>query len=154
MELFNSIVSWVMRKRIHQIELFVKYPHDVQEELLMGLVRKAAKTSYGQRHHFESIQNRRDFMERVPVVNYEGLFPEIDRILQGESNVLWPTEIKWFAKSSGTTNDRSKFIPVSKESIYKCHYRAGLDVFALYARMNPSGEVFKGKTPQNLPGSF
>ena len=84
MELFNSIVSWVMKKRIHQIELFVKYPHEVQEELLMGLIRKASRTQYGEKFEFQSIQNRQDFRKSLPVVNYEGLYPEIEKTLKGE----------------------------------------------------------------------
>ena len=134
-----------MRKRIHQIDLFVKYPHDVQEELLLSLVRKASRTDYGQRHHFESIQSRRDFMEQVPVVNYEGLFPEIERLLKGEQNVLWPSEIKWFAKSSGTTNARSKFIPISEESLEDCHFKAGKDMLSLYFNNYPESRMFSGK---------
>ena len=145
MELFNSIVSWVMKKRIHQIELFVKYPHEVQEELLMGLIRKASRTQYGEKFEFQSIQNRQDFRKSVPVVNYEGLYPEIEKTLKGEKNVLWPSEIRWFAKSSGTTNARSKFIPVTQEALDDCHFKAGKDMLSLYFNNYPDSKMMSGK---------
>jgi hypothetical protein len=134
-----------MKKRIHQIELFIKYPHDVQEELLMELVRKASRTSYGRRHSFETIQNRTDFMKKVPVVNYEGLYPEIERLLKGEKNVLWPSEVRWFAKSSGTTNARSKFIPVTEEALEDSHFKAGKDMLSIYFNNYPDSRMFGGK---------
>jgi hypothetical protein len=145
MELFNSIIGWVMKKRIHQIELFIKYPHEVQQELLMNLVRRAAKTQYGERHGFLSIQNIQDFQSRVPVVNYESLYPEIDRLLKGEQNVLWPSEIRWFAKSSGTTNARSKFIPISQEALDDCHFKAGKDMLSMYYNNYPDSKMMSGK---------
>lgn len=145
MELFNSIVSWVMKKRIHQIELFIKYPHEVQEELLMNLVRKATKTSYGKQYDFQSIQNRESFQKQVPVVNYEELYPQIDRLLKGEQNVLWPSEIRWFAKSSGTTNARSKYIPVTQEALDDSHFKAGKDMLSLYFNNYPESKMMSGK---------
>ena len=113
MALFNSIFTWVMKKRIHQIELFQKYLYEVQTELMEALVKKGSKTVFGLAHKFSNIKNLRDFKEQIPIQDYQDLFPYIDRIMHGEQNVLWPSEIKWFAKSSGTTNSRSKFIPVS-----------------------------------------
>src|SRR5210317_355443 len=108
MELFNSIFSWVMKKRMYQIGLFLKYPIEVQQELFQKLIETAKNTEFGKEHGFESISNIQSFRERVPIRNYENLFPYIDRLLKGEQNILWPSEVKWFAKSSGTTNDRSK----------------------------------------------
>ena len=118
MALFNSIFTWVMKKRIHQIELFQKYPYEVQTELMEALVKKGSKTVYGLAHKFSEINNFRSFQEQIPIQSYQDLFPYIDRIMNGEQNVLWPSEIKWFAKSSGTTNARSKFIPVSNEALH------------------------------------
>ena len=94
----------MMKKRIHQIELFQKYPYEVQTELMGSLINKAAKTVYGQKFGFSNIRSVSDFQKQLPIQNYQDLFPYIDRIMHGEKNVLWPTEIKWFAKSSGTTN--------------------------------------------------
>lgn len=145
MALFNSILSWVMKKRIHQIELFIKYPNDVQNEWLDTLVEKAKSTEYGKKYGFSSIANYRDFKNNVPVVSYEQLYPQIERLIKGEQNILWPSEIKWFAKSSGTTNDRSKFIPVSPEALDDCHYKGGKDMLSIYFNNNPNAQMFNGK---------
>lgn len=145
MEIINSILSWVMKKRIHQIELFMKYPHEVQSELIDGLIKKAAKTEYGQKHGFASIENVKDYKNQVPIVSYEEIFPYIDRLMRGENNILWPGEIKWFAKSSGTTNDRSKFIPVSSEALEDCHFKGGKDMLSIYFNNYPEGKIFAGK---------
>lgn len=145
MELLNSIMSWVMKKRIHQIELFIKYPHDVQHELLDGLVSKSVGTEYGKKYGFGSIRNYEDFKKNVPIVSYEELFPYIERLMRGEENLLWPSEIRWFAKSSGTTNSRSKFIPVSTEALEDCHFKAGKDMLSIYLNNYPDAKMFSGK---------
>ncbi|NQZ76116.1 MAG: GH3 auxin-responsive promoter family protein [Ekhidna sp.] len=145
MELFNSILSWVMKKRIHQIELFMKYPHEVQNELLEDLIKKAAKTEYGKNHGFSSIENYEHFKNKVPIVDYEDLYPFVERLMKGEQNVLWPSEVRWFAKSSGTTNARSKFIPVSQEALDDCHYKGGKDLLSIYFNNYPESKLFAGK---------
>ena len=117
----NSLASWVLKQRIHQIELFLKYPNEVQEELLMNLIRDSENTIIGQRYDYESIHSYATFTERVPVSTYEELQPLIERTRKGEQNVFWETPIKWFAKSSGTTNAKSKFIPVSEEALEYCY---------------------------------
>ena len=114
MTLINSVFTWFIKKRIHQIELFMKYPNEVQEEWFEQLVAGAENTEWGRKYHYKSIENLHQFKERVPVQNYDTLKPYIERMLKGEQNVLWPSSIRWFAKSSGTTSDRSKFIPVSE----------------------------------------
>jgi hypothetical protein len=134
-----------MKKRIHQIELFLKYPHDVQEEWRDYLIKKGRETQYGEDHGFDGIKSREDFCQRVPVVSYEDLFPYIERQLKGEDSVLWPGEIRWFAKSSGTTNSRSKFIPVSNEALEDCHYKAGKDLLSIYLNNYPDAQMFDGK---------
>jgi hypothetical protein len=111
MTIFNSVFTWFMKKRIHQIELFMKYPNEVQEEWFEQLISRAENTEWGKKYGYKSITTLNEFKERVPIQTYDTLKPYIERMLKGEQNVLWPSEIKWFAKSSGTTNDRSKFIP-------------------------------------------
>ncbi len=145
MEIINSILTWVMKKRIHQIELFMKYPEEVQMELLMNLTRKAGRTDYGKKYGFEGIENYNDFKNKVPIVAYEDIYPFIDRLMKGEQNVLWPTEVRWFAKSSGTTNSRSKFIPVSNEALEECHYKGGKDLLSIYINNFPDSKMFTGK---------
>lgn len=142
----NSIASWFLKKRIHQIDLFLKYPIDVQEELLKNLIQKARYTEIGMQYGFESIITYKDFTERVPVTTYEENESLYQRARKGESNIFWPTPIKWFAKSSGTTNSKSKFLPVSIESLEDCHYAASKDLLCLYLNNNPDSELFLGKS--------
>ena len=134
-----------MKKRIHQIELFMKYPEEVQHELLHELLKKAHQTEYGKKYGFSSIKSYSDFCNQVPIVTYEDLYPYIERVMKGEQNVLWPNEIRWFAKSSGTTNARSKFIPVSQEALDDCHYKGGKDLLSIYFNNYPNAKMFSGK---------
>jgi hypothetical protein len=146
MTIFNSVFTWFIKKRIHQIELFMKYPHEVQEEWFDQLISWAENTEWGKKYHYRSIENYNQFKERVPIQTYDTLKPYIERMLKGEQNVLWPSEIRWFAKSSGTTNDRSKFIPVSEESLEECHFKGGKDMLTLYFNNRPNARVFTGKS--------
>ncbi|MEY3678943.1 MAG: hypothetical protein RI924_1084 [Bacteroidota bacterium] len=145
MTLVNSFFTWIMKKRIHQIELFIKYPHEVQEEVFRNLIYTAQQTEWGKQYHYSDLQNSSQFKERVPIQTYDTLKPYIERMLAGEQNILWPSEIKWFAKSSGTTNDRSKFIPVSEESLEECHYKGGKDLLSIYCNNRPDTKIFTGK---------
>ena len=142
---FNSIFSWYIKKRIHQIDLFRKYPSEVQHETLFKLLGKAQKTEFGLKYDFSSINTIDQYRNRVPINTYVDFEPYINRLKKGEQNLLWPTEIKWFAKSSGTTTGKSKFIPVSKESLEECHYKGGKDLLALYYNNHPKTKLFKGK---------
>ncbi|MGB1448604.1 MAG: GH3 auxin-responsive promoter family protein [Flavobacteriaceae bacterium] len=144
--LFNSIASWFLKKRIHQIELFIKYPNEVQQEVLQDLLGLAKKTKIGYQHDFSSINQYDTFAERVPIVTYEDIAHDINAGRMGEDNILWPTPIKWYAKSSGTTNAKSKFIPVSVQALEDCHYKAGKDMLSLYINNNPEAQLFTGKT--------
>ena len=144
--IINSIASWVLKQRIHQIELFLKYPNEVQEELLMNLIRRAENTVIGTQYDFPSITSYTKFSERVPVSSYEDLQPLIERTRQGEQNVFWDAPIKWFAKSSGTTNAKSKFIPVSNDALEDCHYKGSKDLLCLYLNNNENSEMFLGKS--------
>ena len=145
MTLVNSIFTWIMKKRMHQIELFIKYPYDVQDEWFQTLVSSAEDTEWGKKYGYESIITQEQFKARVPIQTYDTLKPYIEKMLKGEHNILWPSEIKWFAKSSGTTNDRSKFIPVSEESMEECHFKGGKDLLSLYCNNRPDTKIFTGK---------
>ena len=142
----NSIISWFLKKRKHQIELFLKYPSDVQLELLLKLVNTAKNTEVGKKYNFSKIKNYSDFRKKVPIQRYETIEPLIERCRQGEQNIFWPTKVKWFAKSSGTTNAKSKFIPVSDEAIEFCHMKAGKDMLCLYINNNENAKLFTGKS--------
>lgn len=144
--LVNSIASWLLKKRYHQIELFLKYPAEVQEEVLSQLLRVAGTTEIGKKYDFHSIDNYKTFSERLPIVSYEVTEPLIERTRKGEQNIFWPTSIKWFAKSSGTTNAKSKFIPVSAEALEDCHYKSGKDLLCLYLNNNENSQLFTGKS--------
>lgn len=141
----NSIISWVLKKRKHQVELFLKYPIDVQQELLFKLLSKAKDTEVGKKYQFSDIKVYEDFNQNVPIQQYESIEPLIERTRKGEQNVFWPTHIKWFAKSSGTTNAKSKYIPVSDESLEDCHFKAGKDMLCLYFNNNEDAQMFTGK---------
>ncbi|WP_299891675.1 GH3 auxin-responsive promoter family protein [uncultured Lacinutrix sp.] len=144
--LVNSIASWFLKKRFHQIELFLKYPNEVQEELLFGLIETAKDTEIGKLYDFSSIKSYKEFAERIPIKNYEGHKDLIERSRLGENNIFWPSPIKWFAKSSGTTNAKSKFIPVSTESLIDCHYAASKDLLCMYLNNNEGSQLFTGKS--------
>ena len=144
--IINSLASWVLKQRIHQIELFLKYPNEVQEELLMNLLRSSENTLIGKQYEFESIKSYSTFSERIPISTYEDLEPMIEKTRQGEQHVFWNTPIKWFAKSSGTTNAKSKFIPVSEEALEDCHYKGSKDLLCMYLNNNENSELFLGKS--------
>ena len=144
--LINSIASWFLKKRMHQIELFIKYPNEVQQDVLNGLIDSAKDTFIGKKFDFSSINCYKDFSEKVPVFSYEEFSDKIELARKGENNIFWSSKIKWFAKSSGTTNAKSKFIPVSDESLQDCHYAAGKDLLCMYFNNNPNSQLFTGKS--------
>ncbi len=143
--LLNKVISWFLKKRKHQIELFLKYPFDVQHELLLRLTYISRNTELGKEFDFQNITNYSSFCERVPIRTYESIEHLIERGRKGEQNIFWPTKIKWFAKSSGTTNSKSKFIPVSDEALENCHYKAVKDMLCLYVNNNEETKMFSGK---------
>jgi len=145
MPIISSIVSWLDTKRLHQIDLFMKYPFNVQSETLLKLIKKAANTEFGKKFNFSKIDSIQKFQKHVPVHSYDDLKDFIMRVMKGEQNLLWPSEIKWFAKSSGTTSDKSKFIPVSMEALEDCHFRGGKDIIAIYTQNNPDTKILTGK---------
>ena len=146
MALINSIFTWIMKKRIHQIELFMKYPHEVQEEWFQSLLSTAEATEWGKKYDYNSILTPDTYKERVPIQDYNSLKPYIERMIKGEQNILWPSDIKWFAKSSGTTSDRSKFIPLSEEALEDCHYQGGKDMLSVYCHNRPDTKILTGKS--------
>jgi hypothetical protein len=145
MEILNSIITFFMKRRYSQIEFFMKNPLDTQQYWLTNLVNSAEDTEWGRRFDYKSIHNERAFKERIPVSSYEELYPYIERCMKGEQNILWPSEMKMFSKSSGTTNAKSKFIPVSSESLEECHYKGGKDMMCLYVHNRPRTNLFAGK---------
>ena len=147
LSIINSFASWVLKQRIHQIELFLKYPNEVQEELLHNLLTASENTDCRKDNMIlHRLTSYPTFAERVPIATYEELQPLIERTRQGEQGVFWETPIKWFAKSSGTTNAKSKFIPVSNEALEDCHYKGSKDLLCLYLNNNEDSELFLGKS--------
>jgi len=134
-----------MKKRFHQIELFMKYPHEVQEELLKKLIFNGKNTEWGKRYDFQSIKTRKEFANRIPIHQYEDIKDDIYRVRKGEQNIFWNSEIKLFAKSSGTTSEKSKFIPVSQEALEECHYKGGKDMASIYCHNYPDAQIFDGR---------
>ena len=142
----NTVASWMLKKRMHQIELFVKYPIDVQNEELKKLIQQAKNTEFGKKYDFSSIDNYQTFSERLPSFTYEEFFPTIKKTINGQQNIFWSENIKWFAQSSGTTNSKSKFIPVSNSSLDNCHFKGGKDMLCLYLNNNENSNMFLGKS--------
>jgi hypothetical protein len=145
MAIIPSIINWLNVKRISQIELFKKYPVETQQETFSQLIAKAASTEWGNQFNYSSITSIREYQSRVPVQTYEEIVPYVERLRKGETNLLWPGEIRWFAKSSGTTSTKSKFIPMSREALEDCHYRAAKDILAIYTLNRPNTGIFSGK---------
>jgi len=145
MAFISTLTSWFIKKRMHQIDLFIKYPHEVQAEWFKRLIMTGKNSEYGKKYDFKSIKTPEEFAQRIPINSYEAIKPYIDRMRQGEQNLLWPEEIKWFAKSSGTTSSKSKYIPVSNSSLEECHFKGGKDMLSLFINNHPETEIFDGK---------
>lgn len=138
-------MSWYFRKRMAVIENAINHPEETQLNVLNRLLDDARNTEWGRKYDFKSIRNYDDFKNRVPIQDYESLKPFIERVMKGEENILWPGEIMWFAKSSGTTNDKSKFIPVSFETLEECHFQGGRDILTFYCANVAETQIFDGK---------
>ena len=143
---FNALFSYLIKKRLQQIDLFRANPRLAQLEVFHSLVRSARYTEWGRRHGYERIKDPNDFRERVPLQDHEDVKEYVERLRKGEQNLLWPTDIRWFAKSSGTTGSRSKFIPVSREALEDCHYKGGKDLIALHYEHFPESKLFDGRS--------
>ena len=125
MGLLTSAGKFILGRRLNSINNFSRNPLKFQHQILKELLLKAKNTEYGKKHFFKEVIAYDDYKNNIPVVNYEEFFPEIRKVLSGAENIIWPQNFKWFAKSSGTTNDKSKFIPVSDDSLKKNHFRSG-----------------------------
>ncbi|WP_313360537.1 GH3 auxin-responsive promoter family protein, partial [Empedobacter sp.] len=145
MGIVNKIMEIMMRSRMNIIEESIKNPVGTQERVLFENIKKAKSTIYGKEFHFDEIKTTHKFQEQVPAVHYEDFQPYIELARKGEKDVTWHGKIKWFAKSSGTTNAKSKFIPISNESLEDCHYAAGKTMFALYLNAYPETDIFMHK---------
>jgi hypothetical protein len=145
MPLLNSVIKWVNIKRSYQIQHYREYPLEIQNETLFELIQNSKKTEWGRLHNFSEIKSHKEFQQSTPLQDYNDIKPYVDRLRKGEKDLLWPGEVKWFAKSSGTTNDKSKFIPVTKEALEECHLRGPKDVFGQYITTHPETKVLKGK---------
>lgn len=143
--LFNETLLWFMKRRMSRIESIYTRPLDLQEICLKDLVQSGRQTEWGKQFGYGQINNYAAFKAQVPISTYEEIFPYIDRVMQGEQQILWNSPVTWFSKSSGTTNARSKFIPVSKESLESCHMMGGKDMITLLIHNRPETRVFEGK---------
>ena len=142
---FNKLMSRYFRLRNFRIQQWRKHPHQVQQRILNRLLNKAEKTEVGRRYTFGSVRNSEDYRSAVPVIDYEVVKADIERMMHGEKDVLWPGQVKWFSKSSGTTSDKSKFIPVPEENLKNCHLRASWDTATLLYLMDPDTQMFAEK---------
>jgi GH3 auxin-responsive promoter len=146
MEVLNSFMTWIFKSRLGQIEKFKQQPLSVQQGMLAELLDIAKATEFGKKYHFSKLKSYQEFAARVPLVDYESFFPYIEKTMKGKQQVFWPSPIQWFAKSSGTTGSRSKYIPVSEESLEECHYKGGKDMVSLYVNNFPDTKLFTGKS--------
>jgi len=145
MRLLSPAISSLARMRLWRIDAWKHHPIDAQREVLQDLVTAGQYTEFGRKYGFSSLFNLRDFKQTVPIHEYEDIKPYIERMMNGEQNVLWNTPVYWFAKSSGTTSEKSKFIPVSDESLEDGHYKAAKDVLTMYYAFNPESDLLTGK---------
>jgi hypothetical protein len=146
MPLLNSVIKWINIKRNYQIQYYRDHPIEIQNEILLELLSRAKNTQWGKKYNYAEITSVENFKNIVPLQKYNNIKPFVDRLRAGEKDLLWPGEVKWFAKSSGTTSDKSKFIPVTNEALEECHLRGPKDVFAQYINMCPETKVLKGKS--------
>lgn len=146
MNLTSLVEKIAFHRRQKELDKYANNGLAMQQEVLHYLVEYAKDTEYGRNHLFSTIQSYDDFVQNVPVNTYEELKGDIDRMRHGEENILWPGQVKWYAKSSGTTNDKSKFIPVSPEALQHTHYQGPKDVVAFYLQNNPNSHLFEGKS--------
>ncbi len=142
---FNTLVKGYLKFRKYRIEGMYSNPYQLQEEVFENLLQQLQETSYGKQFNSDEIKNYSRFAKKLPLVQYEDLYPYIERMMKGESNVLWPGTVKWFAKSSGTTNDRSKFIPITEENLFENHVAASWDAMAVLYDKKPDARIFDGK---------
>lgn len=145
MKFVPTIVNWYFKQRFKKIEQHYLDPLTLQQKTFQTLINKGQNTIYGNQYNFQAIKNYQQFISYCPANTYSSLFPFINKIIEGEKNVLWPSKINWFAKSSGTTSAKSKFIPVSYEALEDCHFKGGRDVLSFYCNKKQQTPIFEGK---------
>ena len=145
MNLTSIVNKLYFQPRRRDLERYINEGEAIQREILQYLVKRGKDTEYGRNHLFSTIKSYEDFAQNIPVNTYEELKDDIDRMRHGEKDILWPGQVKWYAKSSGTTNDKSKFIPITHEGLQTLHYQGGKDVVAYYLSNNPDSRLFSGK---------
>lgn len=145
MDLLTTTISYFFRSRLKEIDTFSQMAGSIQWRQLHTLLQKAKDTEWGKKYDYKSIGNYQTFRERVPLQIYDDIKTDVKRMIDGERNLIWPSQVSWFAKSSGTTNDKSKFLPVTNDILRKAHYQGGVDTVALYLRQNPESRFFAGK---------
>ncbi len=145
MTIIPSLVKWLNSNRMSQIDTFKKFPEKVQYELFRKILSRASSTEWGRKYEYSSVVSVKEYQTRVPLQTYDEIIPFVERLRKGETDLLWPGEVKWFSKSSGTTSTKSKFIPITREALDDCHYRAAKDILAIYTLNNPETRIFSGK---------
>lgn len=145
MDILTKTISLLFRSRQEKIERFAQEADVIQRKQLHALLTAAGQTEWGRKYEYQSIRLYEDFRQRVPLQTYDDIKPYIKRMINGERNVLWPSAVRWYAKSSGTTHDKSKFLPVTPEILKRCHYKGGFDCVALYLRNTPGSHFFSRK---------
>ena len=141
----DKLALCLFNHRLKSVDKYYYIPETIQDNQLKRLIHTARNTVWGKDYDFSSIHSYTDFAQRIPIQDYEDAKLYINRMIRGEKNILWPGKVSWFAKSSGTTNDKSKFLPVSRQALSECHYRGGMDTVAIYMRNNPNSRLFSGK---------
>ena len=130
-KLINSLVKPYLKFKYSRLEYFMNNPHEVQQRLLNKLILKGQQTLFGKQYYFSEIHTPSDFNNLVPIHDYETIKPYIQAMMMGASDILWPGVVEWFAKSSGTTSDQSKFIPVTSDILYGNHIKGSWDAMAI-----------------------
>ena len=145
MSIINSFINWFNSSRRDEIDFFCKNPIDIQFDTFKKLISAGRETEWGKKYNYSNITTFEQYKKNVPIQDYNSIKPYIERLINGENNLLWNEPIKWYAKSSGTTSDKSKYIPVSQSSLENCHFKGGKDVLALYTFLYPKTKLFRGK---------
>ena len=144
-DIFNKIIAKYLKLRYKKIDRFIEFPYEIQDEVLKDLISNASYTEWGKKYNYDNINSYTDFNKRVPISTYDEIKPYIRRMMKGERNILWPGEINLFSKSSGTTEDKSKFIPVSGENLKGCHIKGAWDAVSILYKQNPESKLFASK---------
>ena len=145
MDILTNTISLLFRPRQKEIARFAQDADAIQHKQLKSLLSTARNTEWGLKHDYKSIQEYADFCERIPLQTYDDIKPYVTRMINGERNILWPSVVRWYAKSSGTTNDKSKFLPVTPEILKGCHFKGGFDTVSIYLQNNPDSHFFASK---------